>query len=131
MPERAGLPCGPAPSISLSAPVESSPAVVGDVLYTGNGRYLEAWDLALSQRLWAFPGDDVLGGLGGVVRWPVVVNGGVYFTSDDGWFWAVDKDGEELWRYDLGARSVALHPAPGTGVVFVADVSEHLSRHRL
>ena len=118
---RAGS-CGPAPSISLSAPVESSPAVVGDVLYTGNGRYLEAWDLALSQRLWAFPGDDVLGGLGGVVRWPVVVNGGVYFTSDDGWFWAVDKDGKELWRYDLGARSVT-SPAPGTGVVFVADVS--------
>jgi len=118
---RAGS-CGPAASITLSAPVESSPAVDGDILYTGNGRYLEAWDLTTSQTLWRFPGDDVLGGLPGVVRWPVVVNGGVYFTSDDGWLWAVDRDGQELWKYNLGARSVT-SPAPGTGVVFVADVS--------
>ncbi|MGZ8786176.1 MAG: outer membrane protein assembly factor BamB family protein, partial [Acidimicrobiia bacterium] len=118
---RAGS-CSPAPSISLSAPVESSPAVAGGVLYTGNGRYLEAWDLNTSQRLWAFPGADVLGGLSGVVRWPVVVNGGVYFTSDDGWLWAVDKDGQELWRYYLGAQSVT-SPAPGTAIVLAADVS--------
>ncbi len=118
---RAGS-CGPAPSVTLSAPVESSPAIDGDILYTGNGRYLEAYDLATSQKLWTFPGDDVLGGLPGVVRWPVVVNGGVYFTSDDGWLWAVDKDGQELWSYNLGARSVT-SPAPGTGVVFVADIS--------
>lgn len=118
---RAGS-CGPAPSISLSAPVESSPAVDGDILYTGNGKYLEAWDLNTSQTLWRFPGDDVLGGLGGVVRWPVVVSDGIYFTTDDGWVWAVDKDGQELWSYNLGAKSVT-SPAPGTGVVFVADVS--------
>jgi outer membrane protein assembly factor BamB len=118
---RAGS-CGPAPSISLSAPVESSPAIAGGVLYTGNGRYLEAWDLNTSQRLWAFPGTDELGGLDGAVRWPVVVNGGVYFTSDDGWLWAVDKDGQELWRYNLGAQSVT-SPAPGTAIVFAADVS--------
>jgi hypothetical protein len=119
---RAGS-CGPAPSVSLTAPVESSPAITGDVLYTGNGRYLEAWDLDTSQTLWRFPGDDVLGGLDGVVRWPVVVAGGIYFTSDDGWLWAVDRQtGEEMWRYNLGAKSVT-SPAPGTGVVFVADVS--------
>ncbi len=118
---RAGS-CGPAPSISLSAPVESSPAIADGVLYTGNGRYLEAWDLNTSQRLWAFPGTDELGGLDGAVRWPVVVNGGVYFTSDDGWVYAVDKDGQELWRYNLGAQSVT-SPAPGTAIVFVADVS--------
>jgi outer membrane protein assembly factor BamB len=116
--------CGPAPSISLSAPVESSPAVAGGVLYTGNGRYLEAWDLDnLSGPLWRYPGPDIVGGLDGVVRWPVVVNGGVYFTSDDGWLWALDKQtGEELWSYNLGATSVT-SPAPGTAVVFVADVS--------
>ncbi len=64
----------------------------------------------------------MLGGLPGVVRWPVVVNGGIYFTSDDGWLWAVDKDGQELWKYNLGARSIT-SPAPGTGVVFVADLN--------
>lgn len=120
---RAGS-CGPAPSISLSAFVESSPAVADGLLYTGNGKYLEAWSLDdLSRPFWRFPGEGVLGGLDGVVRSPVVVAGGVYFTSDDGWLWALDKNtGEELWRYDLGARSVTM-PAPGTGVVFVADVS--------
>ncbi len=119
---RAGS-CGPAPSITLSAPVESSPAVDGDILYTGNGRYLEARDLATSQTLWTFPGaDGQVGGLPGVVRWPVVVKGGIYFTSDDGWLWAVDKDGQELWSYNLGARSTT-SPAPGTGVVFVTDLS--------
>ena len=93
-------------------------------MYTGNGRYLDAWDLDVvsDAPLWRFPGDDVLGGLGGPVRWPVAINGGVYFTSDDGWLWAVDKEGNELWRYNLGAQSVT-SPAPGTGVVFVADVS--------
>jgi outer membrane protein assembly factor BamB len=115
--------CGPARSITLTAPVLSSPAISEDVLYTGNGRYLEAWDLeTVSQDpLWRYPGPEVLGGLAGDVRWPVVVNGGVYFTSDDGWLHAVDKDGQELWKYNLEARSVT-SPAPGTGVVFVADV---------
>ena len=61
-------------------------------------------------------------GLGGPVRWPVVVNDGVYFTSDDGWVYAVDRDGVELWRYNLGAQSIT-SVAPGTGVVFAADVS--------
>jgi hypothetical protein len=65
-------------------PVDSSPAVSGDVVYFGSGdKYLYAVDIKTGQEKWKFKTE------GEVFASPAVSGGVVYFGSLDGYLYAV------------------------------------------
>ncbi len=101
--------------------VEIAPAVVGDVMYLADGRFLYAIDLLPDREsadVWP-PSTVVADGL--ITAAPVVANDTVYFGSADGVVHAVDAtDGSPLWTWQTG-NTVQGSPAVVDGVVFIAS----------
>jgi len=97
-------------------PVDSSPAVVGGVVYFGSwDGHLYAVDADTGDPLWRFA-------TGGPVRSsPAVAEGAVYFGSDDRLLYAVDADtGLEKWRFEAQDK-VGSSPAVADGTVYVGS----------
>ncbi|CAN5786924.1 hypothetical protein BH23ACT5_BH23ACT5_15120 [soil metagenome] len=101
--------------------VEIAPAVVGDVMYLPDGRFLYAIDLRPDREsadLWP-PSTVAAEGL--ITAAPVVANDTVYFGSADGVVHAVDAtDGSALWTWRTG-NTVQGSPAVVDGMVFIAS----------
>ncbi len=69
---------------------------------------------------WKFKTGDV------VYSSPAVVDGVVYFGSDDNHLYAIDiKTGEEKWKFETGAE-VWSSPAVVDGVVYFGSDDNHL-----
>jgi len=101
--------------------VEMAPAIVGDVMYLADGRWLYAIDLRPEREsidVWP-PSTVAVGGL--ITAAPVVANDTVYFGSADGYVHAVDaSDGSVQWTWRTG-NTVQGSPAVVDGVVFIAS----------
>ena len=94
--------------------IESSPAVVGDIVYIGgHANALHAINRLTGELIWKFE-------VGGLVRAsPSVVDGVVYFGSDDNRFYALDaKTGKKRWDFELGEGGEQSSPAIVDGVVY-------------
>ncbi len=105
-------------SYTVDAPVKVAPAIVGDIMYMPEGRFLYARNLATDEFLWA-PG-TVAVAEADISSPPVVAGDAVYFASEDGVVYAVDaQTGEALWTWRTGlfVRSAL---AVVDGVVFMA-----------
>jgi outer membrane protein assembly factor BamB len=69
-------------------------------------------DVETGEDLWRFEANHEIYGS------PIVVDGVVYFGSDDGSLYALDvASGEELWHYETGGF-VGSSPAVANGTVF-------------
>jgi hypothetical protein len=100
--------------VSTGGTVESSPALVGDVVYVGTfNNALLALDKQTGDELWRFP-------VGGLLRAsPSIVDGTIFFGADDNLFYAVDAaTGSEKWRFPLGGGGEQSSPAVVDGVVY-------------
>jgi outer membrane protein assembly factor BamB len=105
-------------SYTVDAPVNVAPAIVGDIMYMPEGRFLYARNLATDEFLWA-PG-TVAVAEAGISAPPVVAGDAVYFASEDGVVHAVDaQTGEALWTWKAGLH-VRSALAVVDGVVFFA-----------
>ncbi|MEA1903230.1 MAG: PQQ-binding-like beta-propeller repeat protein [Actinomycetota bacterium] len=103
---------------AVDAPVTVAPAMVGDIMYLPEGRFLYARNLATNEFLWA-PG-TVAVAEAPISSPPVVAGEAVYFASEDGVVHAVDaQTGETLWTWETGLH-VRGALAVVDGVVFVA-----------
>ncbi|MFV1961645.1 MAG: PQQ-binding-like beta-propeller repeat protein, partial [Acidimicrobiia bacterium] len=104
---------------AVDAPVTVAPAIVGDIMYLPEGRFLYARNLATNEFLWP-PGTTAVAEA--VISTPPVVTAdAVYFGSEDGVVHAVDaQTGELLWRWNTGLQ-VRSALAVVDGVVFVAS----------
>jgi outer membrane protein assembly factor BamB len=94
--------------------IESSPVVVGDVVYVGgHSSRLHAINRETGRLIWKFE-------VGGWLRaTPAVVDGVVYFGADDNKFYAVDaKTGEKKWDFPLGEGGEQSSPTIEDGVVY-------------
>jgi outer membrane protein assembly factor BamB len=100
---------------SLWARTSSSPALADDVLYLGVGKKLVTIN-AISQKVgWTFEALD------DVVSSPAVTDKAVYFGSNDGNIYALDRaTGEKLWESPTGAL-VTSSPAVSNGMVYIAS----------
>jgi hypothetical protein len=102
--------------------VESSPAVVGGILYAGtfNNR-LFAIDAATGEQKWEFR-------VGGLLRAsPSVVHGVVFFGADDNRFYAVDAaSGLEKWSFGLGGGGEQSSPAVIDGTVYFGAFDDNV-----
>lgn len=99
---------------STEGTVESSPAVVGGVVYEGTFNLgLMAVDADTGGLRWHFP-------VGGLLRGSPAVEGGVvYFGADDDRFYAVDADsGQQLWVFELGRGGEQSSAAVVDGTVY-------------
>jgi outer membrane protein assembly factor BamB len=93
----------------------SSPAVVGNIMYTGIGHSLVAFDLETKLQQWRFETGDW------VSSSAAIASGVIYVGSEDGMFYALDiNTGKELWSYDTGMM-ITSSPAIDNGVVFVGS----------
>ena len=105
-------------SYTVDAPVKVAPAMVGDIMYMPEGRFLYARNLATDEFLWA-PG-TVAVAEADISAPPVVAGDAVYFASEDGVVHAVDaQTGEALWTWKAGLH-VRSALAVVDGVVFFA-----------
>jgi len=103
---------------AVDAPVTVAPAMVGDIMYLPEGRFLYARNLATNDFLWA-PG-TVAVAEAPISAPPVVAGDTVYFASEDGVVHAVDaQTGEQLWTWKTGLH-VRSAIAVVDGVVFIA-----------
>lgn len=99
-----------------NAPVSSSPAVNGGIVYIGSN----------DGNLYGFDATNGLGQLvfeteNAVRSSPAVGDGLVYVGSNDGRIYAVDAtDGEEAWRFGTGGRITAA-PTVDAGTVYAAS----------
>lgn len=99
-------------------PVDNPPAVVGDIMYLPQWRYLYGKDLATNRPLWDAGALAVADAQ--LTTPPVVAGDMVYFASADGVVHALDATtGETQWTWDAG---VVIRSAPAVidGVVFIA-----------
>lgn len=113
-----GPPPGRMPFYVTDTPVDIAPAIVGDVMYLPDGRYLYARNLAENTDHWT-PGSVAADRP--ISTPPVVANDSVYFASEDGVVHAVDATtGDVLWQWRTGLH-VRGSPAVVDGVVFVAS----------
>ena len=101
--------------------VESSPAVVGGVVYIGStDGNLYALNAVTGNKIWSFHAKyeyvDHLGN--GIYSSPVVANGIVYFGDHNGRLYAINAaTGKELWNYRTRG-SVDSSPEVGNGYVY-------------
>ena len=120
---RAPLPSGQLKwSFKTGGAVESSPAVVGGVVYVGSDdNNIYALNANDGTQKWAFPTG------GPVVSSPAVVNGVVYIGSNDGNVYAIDAmTGVKKWSFqslEPGSSTpypVTSSPAVSGGIVYIA-----------
>lgn len=111
----------------LETPEFESPAVGGSVVYVGTdsqgGPYegLYALDATSGSQLWSYSPTVYNGGSGAVESTPNVVNGVVYFGSDDGNVYALNAaNGACIWNYTTG-NFVDSCPAVVGGVVYIGS----------
>ncbi len=94
--------------------IESSPAVYGNMVYTGgHSKDLLAIDRKTGKLKWKCT-------TGGWIRCsPSVVDGTVYFGSDDNKFYALDAaTGKQRWQFALGEGGQQSSPAVLDGMVY-------------
>lgn len=95
--------------------VESSPAVVGGVVYIGCGVQVCALNASTGAKVWSFTTGS------GVDSSPAVADGIVYVGSNDGNLYAVDAGtGVKLWSFAAGYMQYS-SPAVANGVVYVGQ----------
>ncbi len=85
----------------LSAEVNASPVVVGNLLYIAaeNGN-LYAFDLTTHKEVWLYRAE------GGIGATPAVADGRLYMLSRDGYLTALDAiSGKALWRFKTGGEA--------------------------
>jgi len=122
--------------------IHSSPAYEGGVIYVGTetadyrgggtdrGSYFYALDAKDGKVLWRFESDWRSNTLNLIHGTPAVSNGVVYFGSENGWFFALNKDsGKVIWKKIItqkerqagspGLVGVSTAPALGYGKIFV------------
>lgn len=112
--------------------VYSSPTVVDNVVYVGsNDQHLYALDAETGGELWRFETGE------GVAEWddfhpegvkssPQVVDGTVYFGSNDNSIYAVDAGtGEEQWNFKTNYL-VYSSPTTVNGIVYVSSRDDYL-----
>ena len=107
--------------------VDSSPAVVGGVVYVGSDDGdVYALSAASGAKLWNY----TAGYYDYVDSSPAVVGGVVYVGSDDGDVYALNAvNGVKLWNYTVGS-AVDSSPAVVNGVVYIgSEVSTSFVRH--
>lgn len=101
-------------TIDLRGASNTSPVVIGDILYVGVENKLVAVDLKTRKKLWSFPTE------GAVRSTPSVVGNTVLVGSEDGRLYAVDAtSGKKQWDYLTGGKIVS-SPAVADGVVYVS-----------
>lgn len=99
----------------LGAPVDSSPALIDNIMYIGVGNKLLAIDIEDQQMLWAFQTE------GSVRSSPVVVGKTVYIGSEEGQLYAVDAvSGQRLWGVSTDDR-ITSSPAVAAGMIYVGS----------
>ena len=100
--------------------VNSSPALIDNIMYLGVGNTLLAMDIKERQLLWAFQTQ------GSLRSSPAVVGGIVYIGSEDGWLYAVNAvSGEVVWEVDTGDK-ITSSPAVADGMVYVGSQDGNL-----
>jgi outer membrane protein assembly factor BamB len=105
--------------------IESSPAVVGGVVYFGglwNGQngFVYALNSTTGSKMWQFATDS------GVESSPAVVDGVVYIGSYIGWVYALNAaSGSKIWSFNAGG-SVFPSPAVVGGMVYVGSATGYL-----
>jgi outer membrane protein assembly factor BamB len=105
--------------------IDSSPAVVGSVVYVGSADgTLYAFDAASGTRKWAYHTEKDISGS------PAVANGVVYISSADGNLYALDAaSGTRKWAYQIATRDatfITSSPAVANGVVYVGSWDHNL-----
>ena len=100
---------------SLFYGVNSSPAVLGGLVYFGAGdNHLYALDALTGAEKWKFPVRESAGT-------PAIADGLVFFRSSN-YFYALDLDtGEQKWSFMAGATIKASPAASGGNVYFGSD----------
>ena len=105
--------------------IESSPAVVGGVVYFGalwNGQngFVNALNATTGSKIWQFATDS------GVESSPAVVDGVVYIGSYGGYVYALDAaSGSLIWSFNAGG-SVFPSPAVVDGTVYIGSATGDL-----
>ena len=113
-------------SFRTNSNLYSCPAVSGGVVYVGSmdtsvGN-MYAIDAATGAKLWNFS----TGYMNLVSSSPAIVNGVVYFGSDDRQIYALNAGtGEKIWNYSTGALSES-SPAVVNGVVYIGANNNNL-----
>lgn len=88
------------PFYVTETPVDVAPAIVGDIMYLADGRFLYAKNLTTNDDHWE-PGK--VSGDSAISAAPVVAGDTVYFGDEDGVVQAVDATtGDLLWRWETG-----------------------------
>jgi len=92
----------PAWTFSAGAPLWSSPAVRGDRVYFGShdGKF-HALDARSGKPAWTFEAR------GAIVARPTFDATGIYVPSDDGHLYKLDREGRQVWHFDLQGAGVA------------------------
>jgi len=113
---------------NAEAPITTSPALAGGVLYFGsqNGN-LYAVDSQSGTLIWSFHTEKPINSS------PAVSNGTVYFEGNDGFIYALDaQSGEQKWKTDTGPDrptdydNLSSSPAVQNGTVFIAGGNGNL-----
>ncbi len=107
------LPSGLLWALNLRGTTNSSPTLLGDSLYLGVDNKLVCVDIQQHKQRWSFE-------TGGLVRSsPAVVDGTVYFGSEDGHLYAVDaQTGDKLWDLSIGDK-ITSSPALANGKIYI------------
>jgi outer membrane protein assembly factor BamB len=121
--------------------VHSSPAYEKGVVFVGTetrntGSYLYALDARDGRMLWQFEADRRGGETPDLIHGtPTIADGVIYFGSENGWFYALNKnDGKVIWKKlittetrtkarqaaGIGLVGVSTAPALGYGKIFVS-----------
>ncbi|MGH2487577.1 MAG: PQQ-binding-like beta-propeller repeat protein [Ktedonobacterales bacterium] len=91
-------------SVQSAAPFSSTPAIVGNVIYTTNGKSLIAVDLQSGKTLWRF--DDIPNSYGALLTSAVAVDPvthAAYYGTPDARVYAVNTEThQEMWTVQLG-----------------------------
>ena len=98
--------------------VESSPAVVGGVVYIGSDDgNLYALQASNGQKIWNYTTGSY------IESSPCIANGVVYIGSDDGNLYAINATtGQKIWNYSTGNGNYILScPTVVNGVVYVGS----------
>lgn len=104
-------------SFDADGAVVGSPAVGEENIYVGSRSHeLVAIDRSTGETQWAID-------TGRPIRSsPALVDGTVYFTSEDGNAYAADTEGDERWSFDTGGL-ISASPAVAGGTVYVANTN--------
>ena len=95
--------------------VGSSPAVLDGVIYVGSDKSMISMNAADQKINWKFPASDW------ILSSPAVTSTAIYFGSNDGRIYALDRTtGVKLWDYLTGDK-VTSSPAVVDGRVFVGS----------